>query len=232
LRNFDPLDQKAVTALSGLGLAETLALFQFQRLQLWGRRPVSSQAQLTAATSSGPGIINPQSRRPVPYERYIGEVPATFEKDGKECRAPREGSVPQHRLARLGLGWAVGSNVDLPRFRGRLRRRDRRAGQMVFYPRRRDIGHQRARRHRHPDRKGRDDRDAAGQLLSTGKGRWPPLPPTHFEVLLPSGQTGWVPVNAFACALTTRRGRRPCRQHAWPTQYPSRAAQTELSSNC
>jgi hypothetical protein len=30
----------------------------------------------------------------------------------------------------------------------------------------------------------------------------PPLPPTHFEVLLPSGQTGWVPVNAVRPLVT------------------------------
>jgi hypothetical protein len=41
----------------------------------------------------------------------------------------------------------------------------------------------------------------------------PPLPPTHFEVLLPSGQTGWMPVNAVRaletdhlCYARTRTG--------------------------
>jgi hypothetical protein len=66
---------------------------------------------------------------------------------------------------------------------------------MVFYPRPRDIGRHVARRYRRASRQGRDHRDAVGFYPPEKEGT-PPPPPTHFEVLLPSGRTGWVPVSA------------------------------------
>jgi hypothetical protein len=67
---------------------------------------------------------------------------------------------------------------------------------MVSHPRRRDARRHGARRHRHPNRQSWDNCHATYWLLSARVGRGPPPPTTYYEVLLPSGGTGWVPVTA------------------------------------
>jgi hypothetical protein len=59
----------------------------------------------------------------------------------------------------------------------------------------RDARRHGARRQRHPGRQGRDNCDALIGFYPPEREGAPP-PPTHYEVLLPSGRTGWVPVTA------------------------------------